>query len=132
MNIKEHIEAGHYPTDEKGRALIQTRCGATAVIAAVDHPYGDCPIIGWTLQSEKGALPAFSYTAWTASGRWEIREDGRDLMPPLPRRVKVTRWAEMRVSDQAILHTFSTPLPPSPSRGCVMVELSGCYEEPWT
>ena len=38
MNIKEHIEAGHYPTDAKGRALVPMGADRVAVIYCTDHP----------------------------------------------------------------------------------------------
>ena len=56
MNIKEAIERGLYPTDDKGRALVPLRDGGTFTVAATDHPqteYGKNeankprPIVGW-------------------------------------------------------------------------------------
>lgn len=53
MNIKQHIEAGHYPTDAKGRAMVPVESefdpakGATwiATICAIDGPGGN--IVGF-------------------------------------------------------------------------------------
>ncbi len=46
MNIKEHIDAGHYPKDEKGRALVPVSDGRTAIVLATDAPIS-APIVGW-------------------------------------------------------------------------------------
>ncbi len=35
MNIRDHIEAGHYPTDSKGRAVVPLSDGGTATIWCV-------------------------------------------------------------------------------------------------
>lgn len=78
MNIRDHIEAGHYPTDDKGRALVKASDGATVVIAATDMP-GGCPILGFRLEGASGHGDCgFGYWA-----------DTKNLLPPPPRKVKV-------------------------------------------
>jgi hypothetical protein len=129
MNIKEHIEAGHYPKDEKGRALVTMRCGTTATIVATDGPEGGA-IVGWYLM-RRGHV-----SLWAESGRWQ-EGSGRllDLLPPTPRKVKVTRWILTAPSgDDDIGHTYTsreaaesaaykyTSFP-------IVVELTGEYEE---
>ena len=37
MNIRNHIEAGHYPKDDHGMEMVQTSCGSQVKIADV-HP----------------------------------------------------------------------------------------------
>lgn len=82
MNIKEHIEAGHYPTDDKGRALVPTRAGSLVTILATDLD----KIIGWSW--ELGAED------WSDEGLYiGIRESQHDLVPPGPHKVKVTAYA---------------------------------------
>lgn len=80
MNIKEHIEAGHYPTDEKGRALVPHKEGGHALALQTDGP-GKYPITGWRVG------PDGDFISLT---RWEV--DAACLLPPPPRKVKVTRW----------------------------------------
>lgn len=47
MTVKDCIEAGHYPLDSKGRALVPTTNGGwTATIVATDGPPGE-EIIGF-------------------------------------------------------------------------------------
>ena len=84
MNIKEHIEAGHYPKDEKGRALVPTRGGEFVTICATDKPGPRC-LIGWS------ATDVFALSievAWDAEGRKYDAAMALDLMPPPPRKVR--------------------------------------------
>lgn len=82
MNIKDHIDAGHYPTDDKGRALVPTRAGSLVTILATDLG----KILGWSF--ELGA------EEWSDEGLYiEIRESQHDLVPPGPHKVKVTAYA---------------------------------------
>lgn len=74
MNIKAHIEAGHYERDDKGRALVPHIGGGTAVIATTNG-YDLGPIIGWILRD--GRLSQ-GLTGW--------RGDEGFLLPPPPRR----------------------------------------------
>lgn len=82
MNIKEHIEAGHYPTDSKGRALVPTRSGQPVTILATDMG----SIVGWS--GEVGA------EEWERDGSYNsIRESQHDLMPPAALKVTVKAYA---------------------------------------
>lgn len=130
MNIKEHIEAGHYPTDGNGRALVPTGESAwEAVIAATDAP-GEWVLMGWVRR--KGCNDA-SQASWFANGMAGSRA-AITLLPPPPRRVKVQAWAlvndatkELRwltSSEEAAIHEERL-------QGYLCVELTGGYDEPW-
>lgn len=73
MNIKEHIAAGHYPTDDKGRALVPMTAGGTLTVLATDRP-GDHPIVGWVTGININYI-----------GAWAT--DSSYLCPPPPRKV---------------------------------------------
>lgn len=125
MNILEHILAGHYPTDDKGRALVPYVSGRTFVCCATDRPHS-LRIVGWI--RETGELRSHS-------------PESLDLLPPPPRKVKVTRWAVVRIADQAVMDTASTESGAASSHARYhfhdmhkfrVVELSGEIEEPWS
>jgi len=91
MNIKEHIEAGHYPKDEKGRALVPTDHPSTLVVWAADCPKVDLaagsvplPIAGWDVERKA----AYAYSATGAAAGVAANH----LLPPQPRKVEVKRW----------------------------------------
>lgn len=123
MNIKEHIEAGHYPKDEKGRPLVPTRDGDTVIVCATDRP-GACPIVGYAMG---GSDNGFAYYA-----------DSSRLLPPPPRKVKVTGWSVVQKggglaacnhdtreeAERSLRNNYVTT-------GIGVVELTGEYEEPW-
>jgi len=81
MNIKQHIEAGHYPADEKGRAVVASESGSPITIVATDGPE-PFPLIGFGM----------SYaSSWRANGAWsgmapqDFKAAGiskADLLPP--------------------------------------------------
>jgi hypothetical protein len=129
MNILDHINAGHYPRDEKGRALVPTRRGETATIYATDHP-GRYPLAGRI--NDMCMQPA----TWTAEGDnkgWGCQP--HDLLPPAPRKVEVKRWLTMKPPEsspnwswtdrEAALHWVD-------GDESLLVELTGSYEEPWS
>jgi hypothetical protein len=135
MNIKEHIEAGHYPTDDKGRALVPTEGDHVATIYATDHMDGGMVIVGrlW--------VPGVKMIGeWTANGRPNFGVDLPGLLPPPPRKVKVTRWAVMYLPlDRNQCHsTFNTETDAQRELGhfkrdeVIVVPLTGEYEEPWS
>lgn len=100
MNIKEHIEANHYPRDEKGRALVPTRGGYRAVIMAIDCPEREKPLAGWYfLNDHRGEL-----ASWHADGHFEAHLDcgNLDLLPPPPRKVKVTGKLRCKNGDMVV------------------------------
>lgn len=131
MNIKEHIEAGHYPTDDKGRAIVPTDGGGPITIYATDHgsAYPIC-----------GRHPACEHAeTWTACGQ---NFDGNgDLLPPPPRKVKVTRWLLKETTpcvgetslfpsrDAAEAHLRSAMVNPE---WWHLIEMTGEYEESWS
>jgi hypothetical protein len=86
MNIKQHIEAGHYPKDEKGRAIVPTTDpNEEAVIAATDAP-GQWVLMGWVRQK---AGPDMSQASWWPTGA-KGSHASIPLLPPAPR--KLTRY----------------------------------------
>lgn len=74
MNILDHILAGHYPTDDKGRALVRMGSGdAVAVICASDKP-GRYPILGWAPTQARAQSIEFAWDALgNAAGYHSIR-----------------------------------------------------------
>ena len=75
MNIKDHIEAGHYPKDDKGRALAPHKHNGTVTVLATD--YLGNQIVGWLTRCGSASAP----TIW--------KDDGSYLLPPPPRKVPV-------------------------------------------
>lgn len=75
--ILDHITAGHYPTDSKGRALVPMKGGGTATILATDAP-GLCPIVGWMV-TPRGKVGAWQ---WQACGRAHEMYEVDALLPP--------------------------------------------------
>jgi hypothetical protein len=85
--IKEFIEKGAYPKDDKGRALVPMRGGHMATIAATDKP-GIWPLTGWYTGTGVGDGITAS---WCAQGSINGQSDAPlNLLPPRPRKVKVT------------------------------------------
>jgi hypothetical protein len=136
MNIREHIEAGHYPTDDRGRALVPTRCGNTFVAAATDRPH-EHPIVGWSLVGGEGM-------SFTEHGTTRNHSESVWLLPPPPRKVKVTTWGlfwpegteysgvcygvrktRIEAERRSLMPTGGN------SVELKVVELTGEYEEPW-
>jgi len=123
VNIKEHIEAGHYPKDEKGRALVPMKSGRQLVVTATDKP-GPCPIIGWV----EGINHAFGWYG-----------DSEDLLPPPPRKVKVMAYTVLTRGNTGKYETSGLFFNRSEAgghncgaSGLGIVTLTGEYEEPWS
>lgn len=91
MNIKEHIDAGHYPVDDKGYSLVPMRNGDVARIYTTEHG-GE--------RSIAGAVPDFDcinghrLLAWQDDGRISSLDSARHdlLLPPVARAREVTAW----------------------------------------
>ncbi len=118
MNIKEHIEAGHYPTDSKGRALVPMANGeSTFVCCATDRPGSNC-LFGWSRAS--GAYLGFA-------------ADSPSLLPPAPRKVEVKRWLVVGPSYEhgPYVERLDADRVARTNRANHVVELTGSYEEPW-
>lgn len=132
MNIREHIEANHYPRDDKGRALVPMRGGQIATILATDRPDFDGgrePIVGWIQPN------ASVHTWWHAGERSRQHPSALDLLPPPPRKVKVTRYMLMRPNGDEY-GFYLTKQAAERAIGDIgatlhVVELTGEYEEPW-
>ncbi len=132
MNIKEHIEAGHYQTDDKGRALVPMKGGLTATILATDKGYDTI----WA------ALETGACLAWRHDGEnWGPHRNCRDemlvrldLLPPSPRKVKVTAWGVFGKPSNALYsaHRDYAEADKNCAKGVSqVVELVGEIEEPW-
>jgi hypothetical protein len=129
MNIKEHIEAGHYPKDDKGRAIVPLASGHVATITATDKP-GNFPIFGWYTGTSLGDGIAES---WSARGHVTSNPTDRDLLPPPPRKVKVTAWALFaRKADEVSVITLDPETAANWRTYNEVVEMTGEYEEPWS
>lgn len=130
MNIKEHIEQGHYPVDEKGRPLVPGTGNAVWAILCVDRPTNEGqphPIIAF--RCPDGQLCSFP------------ADDGVDggllyrLLPPPPRKVRLEAWAQ--VVDGKIAKITADPKDGAywsnpPARPWVCVKLTAEIEEPWS
>jgi hypothetical protein len=130
MNIKEHIEAGHYPTDEKGRALVPVGCEKVATICATDAP-GNKPILGF-IASDNGLSTVTSCT-WDEHGNncpSQPRACWVDLLPPPPRKVPVRARIECTPEGFAIKHLAK--IGGGGFRYGEVIELTGETEEPWS
>jgi hypothetical protein len=130
VNIREHIEQGHYPTDDKGRAMVATRGhGWMAIIAATDGPV-HAPIVGWYI----GTGTRGDVCAWHENGKFEdaVPNGNLDLLPPPPRKVKVLGWAVLCPNKlpRAIYATENEAK--AFAYGRPVVEMTGEHEEPWS
>lgn len=128
MNIKEHIEAGHYPLrDIKDRPVIPMRDGRKAVICATDGPDGD-EIVGWYYDNSNEIGTVCS---WQADGMFSSTTATLDLLPPLPRKVKVTKWGQ---ANSSVLYNTPEEARQSAARHTSLgpvVEWTAEYEEEW-
>lgn len=132
MNIKEHLEAGHYERDECCAGWSVTlRNNSTAKVFTTKCG-GSYPLVGVVSVIDRGWV----VIKWAADGtpekdscHWSCNFD---LLPPPPRKVKVTGWAVIsrnghidctfKERERAVTHV---------SPGHRIVELTGEYEEPW-
>lgn len=83
--IKEHIDTGHYPKDDKGRALVPVRGGIgnwTATIIATDAP-GHLSIVGFGVAST---------VKWNELGKPDHPDCGALQPPPCAVSVEITRY----------------------------------------
>ncbi len=127
LTILDHINAGHYPVDDKGRALVRMEDGGVATIVATDAPGGQaCPILGW----DNGAYRWWNRVGTPAERGWAA------LLPPSPRKVKVTKYYRLLTFDGrpfvdgGVFDTAKEAGIGIPGR--IVIEISGEYEEPWT
>lgn len=131
MNIKEHIEAGHYPKDDQGRALVPTRRGEIVTVYATDHP-GGYPIAG---RINTLCMHPTTCSETGDNKGWGVQP--HDLLPPSPRKVKVKACAIM-YGDGRIGH-FQIGREDADKfaagwkhHSAFVVDLTGEYEEPWS
>jgi hypothetical protein len=132
LNIREHIEAGHYPKDDKGRAVVPMQGCEEAVILATDWREGGgdtrC-IIGWRKDDDEHR----ELLTWDADGKYFGNPlHNNALLPPPPRKVPVKAWAIVQADTGRILRLRDNP-PSGTTAGIEqLVELTGEREEPWS
>lgn len=133
LSIKDHIEAGHYERDEKGRALVPVSGVRPATICATDAP-GPKPIIGFI----RGASPMdeCAWVLWDEHGNncpSQPRACWVDLLPPPPRKVEVKRWLRIATWDGRPYVAVNTMYEerPQDTPGHIIIELTGSYEQEW-
>ena len=141
MNIKQHIEAGHYPKDEKGRALVPMRNGKTAIIYLTDYDNPDFAV--WQIVGRIAGRHEMEPRCWQVNGGFHGDTalgvcSPLDLLPPPPRKVEVKRWAIVRANDRSIVKIFDTEADAKSARNMYddetrrpIVELTGSYEQEW-
>jgi hypothetical protein len=136
MNIKEHIEAGHYPKDENGHYIVPLRNGGLAWIYSTAHGRLNdrWPIAGSVCNED--CVNGSELRCWAADGSLllsgSITES--DLMPPGPRKVKVKRWGGFYRSEPGTLSgfIFESQIEALGIFGeGMVVEFTGEYEEKW-
>lgn len=131
--IREHIEAGRYKRDDKGRALVPVVGNLVATICATDAP-GDRPIIGFIRGPHNAThLDSCPLIAWHEDGV-HARPAGAwtDLLPPPPRKVKVEVLAVVIAGTGTVVSVREPDAPPAGVAGFErLVRLTGEYEEPW-
>jgi hypothetical protein len=134
MNIRQHIDAGHYPKDEKGRALVTMQSGGVAVIYATDHP------TAWCITGREQSQGILGHT-WNEDGSHEGEADSPstlDLLPPLRRKEIIKAWAvrgETHVidhfHDEARARAYAATFK-SKHGVATVIELTGEYEQEWS
>ncbi len=132
MNIKQHIEAGHYPKDEKGRALVSMRNGNLATICATDGPEDS----RWNVYTTIIGFHWCGPLGWDDDG---VHCNGTsspnvDLLPPAPRKVEVKVLAIVIAGTGTVVSIRNKDDPPVGVATGIerLVELTGSYEEPWS
>lgn len=141
MNIKQHIEAGHYPVDAKGRALVPMRnSGPGAVIYATDRDHSHC-IVGHQLDNLYCWQPDGRADNTVFSSDDEYPTTNLDLLPPPPHKSVHKSWIVYpRASDGhpcwgSPKFVYDNPHEPAthyPSPKYIIIEMSCEYEEPWS
>lgn len=136
MNIKEHIEAGHYPATTtcylggaQSTTLVPMRNGRIATIYSTEHG-GEWPIAGSI--ADDGCINGRGLRCWKADGRISDSSiSGENLMPPVPRKVRITAYAIVTMGGR-ILRLSETP-PSGVATGIEkLIELSEEIEVPWS
>jgi len=119
MNIKEHIEAGRYPTDNKGRPLVPHRDGGTVTVLSTD--YMGSNIAGYVINGGR----AGELTFWPPYDRTY-------LLPPPPRKVTEVRWAAFNRRGRWVNSASSrTALRSDEGNDVFLTEVTCTYELPW-
>lgn len=115
--IKEAIERGLYPKDERGRALVPVRNGFTATVLMIDAPGPFCIV----------AVTNDRVCRWNEEGRWYYRDCDYQLLPP---RNLVKAWGARLQSGalSCLIYPTREEAEAHAKRGTV--ELTGIYEEP--
>lgn len=125
MNIKQHIEAGHYEKVSDHVYALRTRDGEKAFIYTTRH-HPEWEIVGGI----DGETEAF---CWQADGkiRGSKTDDPRDLLPPPPRKVKERGWAVInKTSGES--RFFATHMPAGFDPDETLVDATLEFEVPWS
>lgn len=129
MNIKEHIEAGHYPVDDKGRARVPMNGPGMqkAIIYTTEAFNSRFPIAG--AADYEGRL-----LEWASDGTCSTPTGTFNLLPPPPRKVKVTRWLAPGTSryPEATFVSRGTAEQYAMETDSCLIELTGEREVPWS
>lgn len=74
LTVRDHIAQGHFPSDDRGRALVKTRSGSLVTILSIDGP-PDFPIVG---------MSDGEVESWSEDGQYLVDRDTSswDLLPP--------------------------------------------------
>lgn len=116
MNIKQMIDAGMYPKDDKGRPLVPMKNGKVLIVLATDKK-GQFPIVGMYQENDIQVTDNFAV-------------DSDRLFPSEPRKVKAPDDILLGIKDGKFYGT--TPVAaylPKYWPGCTMVRLPDELEE---
>jgi len=130
MNIREHIDAGHYDHDDKGRALVPTASeGVVAVIA--ETAFRKNCMLGWVIPPQD-IHPMKIEVHW-----WQ--EDGTPYVPvprllPPPPRKSVKHLCAVYARDDTFHAGYDSAAEAARVAELIcgyVVLLSGEHEVPW-
>lgn len=135
MNIKQHIEAGHYERDDKGRALVLIgdanepgwNCGRAAVLATdgcrdeeIIARFPNARTVHWRATDGVQSYPLL-----------KPHERCYVLLPPAPRKRKLYANVEFGEMGKHKLQGVGVDGAYFPKPG-VIVRFTAEYEEPWS
>lgn len=133
--IKEHIEAGHYERDEDCSGWSVPLQNNTTAKVFTAKCGGVAPLVGVVSVASYGWVPIKWYADGTPernSSHWSCQFN---LLPPPPRKAKVTRFHVLDKHNNTL--SMSTSEQTAREETCRLpnavrfVELTGEYEEPW-
>lgn len=131
MNVKDHIEAGHYPVDKYGFPEVPREAGTVSIIST-NGPKPEYVLVGMREQRLYG---------WDADGNPHLGfVETTRLLPPPPRKVPLEGWAcvwLVHPVGKATIGWSKENLirdagPDPDGTRYRIVPLTGSYEEEWT